>query len=139
MTVQEGDINHGVFSETNQHNSSLMSSTLDKLYENNTINNIGFIHLDVEGMEYKIISGANKLIEKELPIITYEGHIESDKYLNDIKLYLTNLQYKIYLIEEVCGLRGDCRNFLAIPDNKDININNIIKNTNIGNDILKQI
>ena len=116
------------------------SKTLDSLYNQNIINNIGFIHLDVEGMEYKIILGSLNLIEKERPIVSYEGHTHTDTYLNDIKKYFIEKNYSIFRIEEACG-RDDCRNFLAIPNdiNNNINLNDMYSNLNIDNTIFIQV
>jgi hypothetical protein len=73
-------------------------------------------------MEYKIILGSLNLIEKERPIVSYEGHTNTDTYLNDIKKYFIEKNYSIFRIEEACG-RDDCRNFLAIPNDINNNIN----------------
>jgi FkbM family methyltransferase len=44
------------------------------------IDNIGYIHLDVEGMEYKVINGSSNLIDEFRPIISFEQHLEIDDY-----------------------------------------------------------
>jgi FkbM family methyltransferase len=68
--------------------------SLDYLHNNNIINNIGYIHLDVEGMEYKILEGSEKIIDLYNPIITFEQHLEIDDY-NIILIYLKkkNIQF----------------------------------------------
>ena len=90
--------------------------SLDYLYGINHIDNIGYIHLDVEGMEYKIIKGGSKLIDECRPIISFEQHLEIDDY--DIILsYLKNKNYSIFLIDEILpGCRPDCRNSFAFPN-----------------------
>ena len=40
------------------------------------IADIGFIHLDVEGMEEKVVQGAKRIIQKNRPIVAYEIHLE---------------------------------------------------------------
>ena len=90
--------------------------SLDYLYETKTINNIGYIHLDVEGMEYKILEGSRSLIEKCRPLISFEQHLEIDDY--DIILsYFKKHNYTVFLIDEILpGCRHDCRNSIAFPD-----------------------
>lgn len=90
--------------------------SLDYLYETKTIDNIGYIHLDVEGMEYKILEGSRSLIEKCRPLISFEQHLEIDDY--DIILsYFKKHNYTVFLIDEILpGCRHDCRNSIAFPD-----------------------
>jgi FkbM family methyltransferase len=90
--------------------------SLNYLYETNVIENIGYIHLDVEGMEYKILEGSSTIIEQCRPIITFEQHLEIDNY-DMISSYLKNYNYTIFLIDEVLpGCRHDCRNSIAFPN-----------------------
>jgi len=90
--------------------------SLDYLYEKNQIENIGYIHLDVEGMEYKIIKGSNNLIDSYRPIISFEQHLEIDDY-NIILSHLKNKDYSIFLVDEILpGCRHDCRNSFAFPN-----------------------
>ena len=96
---------------------SVLSTSLDILHGKGKIENIGFIHLDVEGMEHKVIKGSSALISKYRPIITYENHLELDKHVLDIKSYFIGINYTVRMIDEVLeGCRLDCRNFLAIPN-----------------------
>lgn len=100
--------------------------SLDFLYEVKTIENVGYIHLDVEGMEYKIIKGSSKIIDECRPIISFEQHLEIDDY-NIILSYLKNKKYTIFLIDEVLpGCRHDCRNSMAFPN--EIYNETLIKN-----------
>lgn len=110
--------------------------SLNYLYEKREIDNIGYIHLDVEGMEYKIINGSSNLIDECRPIISFEQHLEIDNY-NMISSYLKNKNYSIFLINEILpGCRNDCRNFFAFP-NENFNIT-LIENIHnyIGQNIL---
>jgi len=110
--------------------------SLNYLYDNGTIKNIGYMHLDVEGMEYKIIEGSSKIIDECRPIISFEQHLEIDDY-DIIAVHLKNKEYSIFLIDEVLPTcRHDCRNSFAFPNeiyNEEliINIHNYI-----GKDIL---
>lgn len=110
--------------------------SLDYLHETREIENIGYIHLDVEGMEYKILEGSQTLIEQYRPIISFEQHLEIDDY-NVILSYLKKHEYTVFLIDEILPCcRVDCRNSIAFPNeiyNEDL-IKNI--NTYIGQNIL---
>lgn len=90
--------------------------SLDFLYEMKAIENVGYIHLDVEGMEYRVIQGSDALINACRPVITFEQHLEIDNYAI-LLAFLKNKNYSVYLIDEVLpGCRHDCRNSLAFPN-----------------------
>jgi FkbM family methyltransferase len=110
--------------------------SLDFLFDNNDIENIGYIHLDVEGMELKILQGGQNILNKNRPIITFEQHLELDNY-DDILRFLNENNYKVFLIDEVLkGCRPDCRNSFAFP-NEMYNERMIINiNEHIGYTIL---
>ena len=95
-----------------------ISTTLDILDKDKVITNIGFIHLDVEDMEFLILKGSINLIRKYKPVISVECHTQ--KQLIQIKNLLR--KYSIYLIDEVCGITSTCRNFIMIPPNIKLNI-----------------
>jgi FkbM family methyltransferase len=106
--------------------------SIDDLYSENKINNITFIHLDVEGFELDAILGSEKTIEDFRPVISYEQHLKTDP-VNEINLFLKNKNYKVFIIDEsLAGCRPDCRNLLAIPLEKyNENLLNIIGNKNL--------
>jgi FkbM family methyltransferase len=131
------DMFHVSFVYNNKNNNGknkLNAVTLDYLYNNKEIENIGYIHLDVEGMELRILQGAINIVNNYRPIVTFEQHIETENY-DDILKYFTSRNYKVFLIEEVAG-NPDCRNSIAFPI--EIYNEDIIKNlTNIvGENIL---
>ena len=130
------DINHCSFSKKGGK-TKVESVTLDYLYSQGKIDNISYIHLDVEGFEYNVIKGSENIIKLFKPIISYEQHLETDNY-KELSLYLYNQGYNIYLINEILpGCRLDCRNLFAFPNNIKIKINEI--NTNIGRNVLLSI
>lgn len=89
--------------------------SLDALYLRGEIDNVGFIHLDVEGYEHKTILGAEQLLRKYKPIVAYEQHLDTDNYLA-LSDHLKSLGYNVYIIDEILeGCRQDCRNLLATP------------------------
>jgi len=109
----------------------IKATTLDILYETKVVEDIGYIHLDVEGMEYKVMKGASTLIDKERPIITFEQHVDRDNVKECIS-FLNEKMYTVFMIDELLsGCAQDCRNFIAFPNElyseklKD-NINNHI-------------
>lgn len=112
--------------------------SLNWLYESGIIKDIGYIHLDVEGMEYRVLLGSTKIIEKFKPIITFEQHLELDDY-NIILNFLKERNYIVFLIDEVLpGCRPDCRNSIAFHQN--IFSQNILDeiNISIGNILIKK-
>ena len=133
------NINHCSFVYNNANNNGRhieYAVSLDSLHNDGDIKDIGYIHLDVEGMEYRVMKGAEHLIDKYNPIITFEQHLEIDD-TEIIKTFLQNKKYIIYMIDEILpGCRLDCRNFLAFPEN--IHTEELIKkiNVSIGREIL---
>jgi hypothetical protein len=114
------------------------SVSLDYLYECSKIENVGYIHLDVEGMEYRVLLGSSKILELYRPVISFEQHLELEDY--DIVLnYLTELNYKVYLVDEILpGCSPDCRNSFAFPN--EVVTDSLIQQINnfIGKNILIQ-
>lgn len=91
--------------------------SLDYLFLHKFIENLGFLHLDVEGMELKVLKGAINLILSCRPIIAFEQHLEIDNVKECIQ-FLKEKGYNIFMINEtLAGCRPDCRNFLAFPGN----------------------
>jgi FkbM family methyltransferase len=122
-----GDIKHTEFN-VKSGSIKMTTTTLDILNSDNIINNIGFIHLDVEGFEQKILNGTVNLINKHKPIIVWENHLTMDNY-KSIVLFFNTLNYKSFLINErFPNCRPDCRNFLSFPN--DNNMFNEINNIN---------
>lgn len=121
-------INHCTFSKKGGK-LKIKSYTLDHLYKHKFIENISFIHLDVEGFEFNVVKGAENLIKENKPIITFEQHLEIDNY-KELSKHIYNLDYNVYLIDEILpNCRTDCRNFIAFPKNLSINLNDIYKHT----------
>ena len=130
----DGGLDHCSFQKGQQGKNKVECVTLDYLLEMNEINNIGYIHLDVESFEFNVIKGATRLIEKCRPIITFEQHIELDDYLL-LSQFVANKNYDVYIINEtLLRCRYDCRNFLAFPRELNIDIEAI--NKHIGKKIL---
>jgi FkbM family methyltransferase len=112
--------NQSYLDEKTSNGNGKTSTTLDILESNNIITNIGFIHLDVEGMEYLVLKGSTNIIKKYKPIISIECH--SQKEIIQVKNLLRKFKYSIYLIDEVCGITSSCRNFIMTPSNLKLDI-----------------
>lgn len=112
------DINHCSFVYNNPGTTGThrtVAYSLDYLFETNVIENVGYIHLDVEGMEFKVLQGSDTLINTCRPIITFEQHLELDNY-DALASFVKNKNYILFLIDEVLpGCRPDCRNSIAFP------------------------
>jgi FkbM family methyltransferase len=112
------ELEHCEFKDGPGQKNILETDYLDNLYNKKTIYDICYIHLDVEGYEFKVILGSQQIIEKEQPIITFEQHLHSDDYIG-LSEFLSNKGYFVYLInEQLLGCHIDCRNFLAVPKSK---------------------
>jgi FkbM family methyltransferase len=120
------NLSHATFNSNDSGSIKLTSTTLDRLFEQNKIFGIDYIHLDVEGMEFQVIKGAEKIINYFQPIITFEQHINHDDYIS-LSSYLKKRGYLVFLINETLpGCNLDCRNFIAFPNR--ISFSSINKN-----------
>jgi hypothetical protein len=63
-----------------------------------------------------VLVGATRLIKEYRPLFSFELHVLYD-YAYSLKTlqYAAGLDYEVYMINELCGKRKDCRNFLAFP------------------------
>lgn len=114
----DDDMYHCTFVEGTSGKNKVEAVSLDYLFENREIENIGYIHLDVEGMEYKVIRGAEKIISTCRPVITFEQHLQTDNYTLILE-HLTDRDYVVFLMDEILpGCRPDCRNSIAFPREK---------------------
>jgi hypothetical protein len=112
---------------------------LDDLYVAGEIADVAYIHLDVEGMENRVVAGATKLIKECRPIIAFEQHLEQDPFI-ELSAHIAEKGYTVYLINEVLpGCRPDCRNFIAFPSDRfdDAFVEAI--NTHLGQDVLERL
>ena len=126
-------------SSSTTYKNQIEAVSLDDLFFAGELAKIAYIHLDVEGMENRVIAGATSLIELCRPIIAFEQHLEQDPFL-ELSAHIAEKGYTVYLINEVLpGCRPDCRNFIAFPnDSFDDTISNII-NGHLGQDVLERV
>ena len=62
-----------------------------------------------------VLVGATRIIKEYRPLFSFELHVLED-YAYSLKTlqYAIGLDYEVYMINELCGVK-DCRNFLAFP------------------------
>lgn len=116
----------------------IQAVSLDYLYASKIIDNIGYIHLDVEGMEYKVVEGSENIINTFRPVISFEQHLEIDNYGSIVELFKKH-NYIVFLINEILPIcRHDCRNSIAFP--AEIYNDNLIHDIHryIGRDLLER-
>tara|TARA_B100000131_G_scaffold79998_1_gene76739 strand:+ start:6403 stop:7209 length:807 start_codon:yes stop_codon:yes gene_type:complete len=121
----EIETNHYTLNSEGSGQFKFEAVSLDYLYETNQIENISLMHLDVEGMEAKVIEGSKNIIKTYRPIISFEQHIAREPYM-EIVNRLTLDDYEVHLINETLpGCLPDCRNFIAFPTELEVDINKI--------------
>lgn len=77
---------------------------------------LGLVHLDVEGAELPAVVGGRRALKRDMPLLTLEVHVHQNaSYTRSLLLEVAGLGYDCYLVEEICGLRADCRNLICIP------------------------
>lgn len=81
----------------------------------------GFMHLDVEGYEYKLIMGGERLLRRTQPIFSFEVNLHSSEAAL-LAFKVESLGYALYLVNEICGAVPAYRNIFAFPKTKVANI-----------------
>ena len=72
VSTNHFDLHHCEFVADDSMPNKIEAYSLDNLFEENIITDVGYIHLDVEGMEGLILEGSTKLIDEYRPIISFE-------------------------------------------------------------------
>jgi FkbM family methyltransferase len=127
------DIDHTPFSTTPvtpySKKNKISAKTLDSLYAEGKLSQIGYIHLDVEGMELDAIRGAKRIIDECAPVVSFEAHITVDDIESIFNLF-RSARYSVFMINEATtGGRPDCVNFIALPESTELNIHLQILNS----------
>ena len=122
MSEKEGKINFhaedgrdfvGDLDEKMDKEGNIQVTTLDKFFQMLSASPI-YMHLDVEGYELSLMKGGPNILKFAQPIFTFEVHLNTSLALECIEFAEKN-SYKVFLVNEICGIRDDCRNMLAIP------------------------
>lgn len=112
-------IEHCEFKVGSSGNFQTTSTTIDHLYNDKIIDDLDFIHLDVEGMEWKVIQGSLTVIDKFSPIVAFECHLNTDDYMIIVDFFKSK-GYRVFMITSIMtSHRSDCRNFIAFPPGKN--------------------
>ena len=89
---------------------------VDDLFANQPL---AFAHWDVEGSELDVLRGARTVVKRDRPLFSVELHVHEDSgYTERLLREIEGLGYDAHLIEERCGSRADCRNFLCTPSER---------------------
>ena len=131
---------HASFQSNNLGENKITSTSLDILYKKSIIEDVDFIHLDVEGMERLVIEGSKNIIDDFNPVIIFEQHISWENYIG-LSNILKSKRYRVFLINEILpGCMPDCRNILALPDKENCDeIIKLINNETQNNSLLSEI
>lgn len=134
-----GDIHNCAFIKSTTGKTKMTAVSLDHLYSKDRIDNIAFMHINVEGFEFNVIKGATNIIQTFKPIIAFRQYLEKDNY-KETCLFLYEKGYDVYLINEVLfDCKADCRNLIAFPNNCKINLCDIHKYIGNNNVLLSII
>ena len=112
----DGSIDMARFKVTTS-NEYIKSTTIDIIIDSHKAV-IGLLHVDVEGFELAVLKGAENVIKRDAPVISFEQHISKEK-ISEVVNYLKSFNYKVFMVNEVLpGNHLDCRNFIAFPVEK---------------------
>ena len=78
---------------------------------------LGFAHLDLEGNELLAVLGMRRVIRRDRPVISVEVGAAQPS-ASELVALLASLEYTSFVVQEQCGVRFDCRNLLAFPDER---------------------
>ena len=73
----DGDLDHTDF-QKNPTECKITATTLDIIINEAGRPSIGFVHVDVEGLELPVLIGASQIIDRDRPIISFEQHISRE-------------------------------------------------------------
>ena len=78
---------------------------------------LAFAHLDVEGGELDVLTGAKQALQRNRPAFTIEVHVHADQsFTRALLRYVKDLRYSCAAADEICGAFADCRNLVCLPE-----------------------
>lgn len=98
LQLSHEDLNHSLVSaiEPTGQTQKVQSTTLEKIFEKNSIQHCGLLKLDCEGSEYDILHSTPKTVFGKIQAIFLEYHEWSEKGLADaLKIHLEKLGFKV--------------------------------------------
>ncbi|KAG8464903.1 hypothetical protein KFE25_012266 [Diacronema lutheri] len=119
MHLSDAHFRRGAAPFANASNTTFRVHTLDGLFSSDGLfgdEHLGFAHIDVEGFELRVMRGAREVLRRDRPLVSVEAHVHLNlTYTRELLDELAASGYETYLVEEMCGVRADCRNILAFP------------------------
>jgi FkbM family methyltransferase len=109
--------------------------SLDEFVSTNSVNNISFIKIDVEGAEGLVLEGSEKLLEKEnLKILMEFSPVLLDDIGTEPSFLLKNLNDYGFKIKNISGYNKltpvtDFEEFVNTTQNKNVNTNLFLEKT----------
>lgn len=96
--IPEGTYDTGLYSKNfiNKNSIEIQIRPLDKIFNFFSIDNADIIKIDVEGMEFDVLKGAESIIKKYNPVLYFEVNKKVSDNYSDIKEYLIFLDYAEY-------------------------------------------
>lgn len=96
--------------------------TIDSLFANDSSDEprrLAFAHWDVEGFEMDVLAGARATLVRDRPFFTIES-LPQSRPAHHAKMvaFIAELGYMLAPIPESCGSPEDCRNLLAVPEER---------------------
>ena len=101
------------------HAKSFPIFTLDQLFSAGGAwagDALGFAHLDVEGLEERVVAGAMSTIARDQPLLSVEltVHKHPERTRSLLRL-IDSLGYDALVVQEIAGVRCDIVNALCLP------------------------
>ncbi len=106
ISFSENEENKGATSLRNRDEEGIMIKVRcgDKLLEENSISNVNFIKIDVEGFEWEVLQGLERTIEKYRPTLIVEWDIDyqnrADTDIDKWAKYIEMHSYELYQIKK---------------------------------------
>lgn len=96
--IPEGTYDTGMYSKNfiNKNSIEIQIRPLDKIFNFFSIDNVDIIKIDVEGMEFDVLKGAESIIKKYNPVLYFEVNKKVSENYSDIKEYLISMDYAEY-------------------------------------------
>lgn len=110
--AKKGDYVGNLEEKTKASDGNVEVTTLDRFFARQG-SHPGFLHLDVEGYERKLILGGQKTINTYQPVFSFEVHMNTTEGRATIAT-VEQMGYLVFMVNEDCG-NGYCRNNLALP------------------------